>query len=105
MKEDTERRGEGKGRVGGKERNVTNISDVEKKLQDERGDDEQPEKVWLYLLIKPSFAFVLLGIVFRMSELQEKTFPFPAGLSGSSSSTGSKAQLCGSVRTGEQRSA
>lgn len=78
-----------------------------KKLRDERGDDEQPEKVMPYLLIKPSFAFVLLGMVFRMSELQQKTFPFPAGLSGSSSSssTGSKAQLCGSVRTGEQRSA
>lgn len=100
----TERRGEGSG--GGEERNVT--TKKEKKLQDEWGHDEQHRKVWLYLLIKPSFAFVLLSMIFRMSELPQNTLPFPAGLSdsrSSSSSAGSKAQLCSSVRTGEQRSA
>lgn len=99
--------GEERGRVGGgEERNVT--TKKEKKLQDEWGHDEQHRKVWLYLLIKPSFAFVLLSMIFRMSELPQNTLPFPAGLSdsrSSSSSAGSKAQLCSSVRTGEQRSA
>ena len=57
---------------GGKERSS--------EASEGRGDEQPQEKVWPYLLIKPSSAFVLPGMIFKMSELQQETFPFPAGL-------------------------
>lgn len=97
-------------------RNVTDISDKGRILFfffPKMTSNHEPKKVCLYLLLKPPFAFALLGMfcLFKMSELRQKTFPFPAGLSessgssSSSSSTGVQAQLCSSVRAGQQRSA